>query len=57
MHRIYRDNTLNATREGLPITLVPLMGQVYMFHVLSYVMRRGIFVLMCLKYYPLAELR
>lgn len=56
MHCIYRDNTLNATREGPPITLVPLMGQVYMFHVLSYVMRRGIFVLMCLKYYPLAEL-
>lgn len=25
MHCIYRDNTLNATREGVPITLAPLM--------------------------------
>ena len=34
MHCIYRDNTLNATREGAPITLVPLMEQVYVLHVL-----------------------
>lgn len=27
MHCIYRDNTLNATGEGTPITLVPLMGK------------------------------
>ena len=34
MHCIYRDNTLNATREGAPITLDPLMGQVSMLHAL-----------------------
>lgn len=33
MHCIYRDNTLNAVGESAPITLIPLMGQVYMLHV------------------------
>lgn len=27
MHCIYRDNTLNATREGAAITLAPFMGK------------------------------
>lgn len=57
MDCIYRDNTLNAVRESAPITLVPLMGQVYMLHVYHTSQGEGpLPVLMCLKCYSLAEL-